>query len=96
MQPRWSSDGRELTYVSESQLVAASLRTTPSFEVTARRPLFDRGSLVFDPFHTSYEVLPNGQGFMFMRPPSADAGATRPSLVLVERWFTDLDERLKR
>jgi tRNA A-37 threonylcarbamoyl transferase component Bud32/WD40 repeat protein len=95
-QPLWSRDGRELTYSSKDQFIAAAIRTTPSFEVTARQPLFNLGPLVIDPFHTSYETLPNGQGFMFMRPPSAGASAKQPSLVLVERWFTDLDARLKR
>ncbi|MFL5519989.1 MAG: hypothetical protein ACJ8B6_03565 [Gemmatimonadales bacterium] len=64
--------------------------------MTARQPLFNLGPLVLNPFHTSYETLPNDQGFMFMRPPSAGASAKQPSLVLVERWFTDIDARLKR
>jgi Tol biopolymer transport system component len=95
-QPLWSRDGRELTYVGGDRFVAAAIRTTPTFEVTARQPLFSLGPLVLNPFHTSYETLPDGQGFMFMRPPSAGASAKQPSLVLVERWFTDLDARLKR
>jgi len=95
-QPLWSRDGRELTYSSKDQFIAAAIRTTPSFQVRARQPLFNLGPLVLNPFHTSYETLPSGQGFMFMRPPSAGASAKQPSLVLVERWFTDIDARLKR
>jgi Tol biopolymer transport system component len=49
-EPRWSRDGQRLYYRDGQRFVAATLRFTPTPEVTARTPLFD------DEFHVWWDV----------------------------------------
>jgi serine/threonine-protein kinase len=94
-QPRWSPDGRELFYGDGTgRLVAAQIRAGPAFEVAELRPLFDASGFAIDLFHTSYEVLPGGRGFVFLRQRQSAQAATTPPIVLVENWFADLRARL--
>ncbi len=93
-QPRWSPDGRELFFIDgTSQLVAAEVRTTATFEVAGLRSLFDASGYMNPGFHQSYDVLPGGRGFLFMRFKLTSQAATSPSIVQVENWFTDLRAR---
>jgi hypothetical protein len=77
-------------------MVAAQIRAAPAFEVTELRPLFDASGYESDAFHSSYEVLPGGRGFVFLRQrQSAQAAATLP-VVQVENWFADVHARLRQ
>jgi eukaryotic-like serine/threonine-protein kinase len=96
-QPRWSSDNRELFYLDAAfRVVAAEVRTAPTFEVAELRPLFDASGFFRDGFHQSYEVLPGGRGFVFLRP--HQAGHTTPGVTLVEaeHWLDDVRARSGR
>ena len=96
MQPRWSRDGRELFYIdAKGHLIAAQVRPGPTFEVAELRPLFDASGFTIDNFHSSYEVLSGGRGFVFLRQRQS-AQAIAPPVVLVENWFADLRARIAR
>jgi hypothetical protein len=95
-QPRWSASGRELFYLDgRDRLVAAGIRTAPSFEVTGLTPLFDLGSLVIDRFHQSYDVLPGG-GFVFLRPHRPTQAAASDPLVVADHWLAEVRARASR
>ena len=74
-EPVWSRDGRELFYREDagmgSRLIAATIRTTPTFEVQRRTPLFDVSSYVVAEDHANYDVSPDGRGFVMVRSPQA-------------------------
>jgi serine/threonine-protein kinase len=94
---RWSPDGRELFYLDgTSRLVAAQIRVAAAFEITGLRPLFDASGYSNPGFHQSYDVLPGGRGFLFMRPHLTGQGATTPPIVEVENWFADLRARTRK
>jgi serine/threonine-protein kinase len=94
-QPRWSPDGRELFYLDgPGRLVAAQIRSAAAFDVTELKPLFDASGYAIDSFHSSYEVLPGGRGFVFLRQRQSTQTPTTTPLVLVENWFADLRARL--
>jgi len=96
--PRWAPDGRELYYtaVNEVQLVAATVRPGPPFEVTARTPLFRTAGYLDEPYHQAYDALPDGSGFILLRPVVDSAATGGSRLVRVENWLTDLEARTKR
>jgi serine/threonine-protein kinase len=96
--PRWAPDGRELYYtaVNEVQLVAATVRPGPPFEVTARTPLFSTAGYLDEPYHQAYDALPDGSGFILLRPVVDSAATGGSRLVRVENWLTDLEARTKR
>jgi len=70
-EPVWSRDGKELFYRSTSRvsphLVAASVRGGASFEIIARRTLFDVGDIVGSDVHANYDVSPDGSTFAMVR-----------------------------
>lgn len=70
-EPLWSRDGRELFYrgITGGQvaLMAATVRTAPDFAVTTRRTLFLATDLVGTQPHASYDVTPDGRGFVMVR-----------------------------
>jgi len=93
-EPRWSHDGRELFFLdATSHLVAAEVRTTAAFEVTGLRTLFDVSGYPSNGFHQSYDVLPDGRGFIFGRSRLGSQAVVTPPVVQVENWFTDLKSR---
>jgi Tol biopolymer transport system component len=96
-QARWSSDSRELFYLDRAlRMVAAEVRTAPTFEVAELRPLFDASGFSLDGFHQSYEVLPGGRGFVFLRPHQAGQRAIGVTLVQAEHWLDDVRARAGR
>jgi eukaryotic-like serine/threonine-protein kinase len=94
LEPRWSSNGRELFYLDAvPRLIAAQVRSGPTFEVTELRPLFDASAYTVDVFHQSYDVLPGGRGFVFLRPRQAGRAAAAVTVVEAENWFADVRAR---
>jgi len=88
-EPLWSADGRELFYASGTgrRLMVASVETSPSFRVTDRRLLFDRGGrFTARLFGGSYDVSPDGRRFLMY------GGGAVPDerLVLVLNWAAEL------
>jgi len=67
MEPRWAPDGKHIYYRANQMLVAASVATTPSFVVTSRDTLF-ADLYATDPFHTNYDIAPDGTHFVMLQP----------------------------
>jgi hypothetical protein len=89
-EPLWSRDGRRLFYRVGPRLVAASIATHPSLQVTGRTPLFD-GPFASDIFHPNYDVAPDGETFVMVRPVEANR-----EVVMVIDWREELRRRTGR
>ncbi|MBC7788427.1 MAG: protein kinase [Anaerolineae bacterium] len=63
----WGPDGREIFYRAATQLMVASVRTRPQFEVTSRRQLFEIGDIISTTTHTNYDISPDGRTFAMVR-----------------------------
>ena len=70
-EPVWSRDGRELFYRGTSQrgmdLVVASVRTSPTFDVISRRALFPVEDMGAAFPHANYDISPDGKTFALVR-----------------------------
>jgi Tol biopolymer transport system component len=88
-EPLWSRDGRRLFYRAGTGIVAATIATSPSLAVTERVPLFD-GPFTTDVYHPNYDVEPDGQTFVMVRPV-----ADSRQLVLVINWLQELRQRTR-
>jgi Tol biopolymer transport system component len=96
-EPRWSSDGRELFFLSAGgRLVAAEIATGPSFAVRELRSLFDVSGFSVEPFHQGYDVSSDGRSFIFAAPRQSATGLRTPQVVQVDNWFADVRLRLRQ
>ncbi|MGH7536163.1 MAG: protein kinase domain-containing protein [Gemmatimonadales bacterium] len=90
-QPVWANSGRELFYRNgRNDLVAAEVRTTPSFSVGQQRVLFPAAPYLTLGFYQSYNVSPDDRRFLMVREGTA---AQQSELILTENWFQELKAR---
>lgn len=83
--PVWSPKGLELFFRSGNKLMAAAIETTPEPRAGVPRALFD------GPFE-SFDIAPDNQHFVLVRPAYPDL-PHRP-LVVVLGWLNDLERRV--
>ena len=84
--PVWSPDGRELFFQSGNKLMAAAIETTPELRAGAPKAFFE------GPFESCFDIAPDGQRFVLVRPAYPDL-PPRP-LVVVLGWLNDLERRM--
>jgi len=104
--PRWRRDGRELFYMSQAsggKMMSVDVTSTGlTFEAGSPKELFD--SPYVNLVHTgtapgasqyhAFVVSPDGQRFLIPHPPSIDVAALAMPIVVVENWFTELQQRV--
>jgi serine/threonine-protein kinase len=92
-EPVWNPSGRELFYRSGDKMMAADIATQPSFAAGKPRMLF-AGQYVPTPVtYPNYDVSPDGQRFLMLKPAEqAQAAPTQINVVL--NWFEELKRRV--
>jgi hypothetical protein len=89
----WNPNGRELFYRSGSKMVAVEIAAQPSFSVGTPKVLFE-GPYQPAPFTTpNYDVSPDGQRFLMIKP-SAAGEAAPTQIVVVQNWFEELKQKV--
>jgi Tol biopolymer transport system component len=86
-QPLWSRDGTELFYRSGDKMMAAAIRTGPTFEVSSIEELFERRFLTRINYR-SYDVTSKGK-FLMIQEPQEPA---RLGISVVLNWFEELKQ----
>jgi Tol biopolymer transport system component len=81
--PRWSSDGKELFYITGDAVVAVAFRPDGSFG--APHKLFDRSSYYLK---WGYDVSPDGKRFLMIR---RDEGSVPRQLNVILNWSDEGD-----
>jgi Tol biopolymer transport system component/tRNA A-37 threonylcarbamoyl transferase component Bud32 len=88
-EPVWNPNGRELFYRSGSKMMAVDILTQPSFVAGRPRMLFEGPYLPTPLTNPNYDVSPDGQRFLMLKPSeSAEAAPTQINVVL--NWFEEL------
>jgi len=83
--PRWGSNGRELFFLSNNNLMSVGITTYPTFSAGKPRKLFEAD-------FRAYAVKPDGQEFIIIRERQKEAAATQINLVV--NWFEELKRRV--
>ena len=87
--PVWAPDGRRIFFINDSQLIEASVVTSPTFSVTSQRTLFEgRYQTGFN--HAGYDVGTDGKSFLMLRPVDGNSG---DQIVVIHNWATELHAR---
>jgi serine/threonine-protein kinase len=93
-EPQWSHSGRELFYRDRSgNLVAARIRSAPTFSIGESTSLFPAADFASDEFGSVYAVAPDDQRFLMIR---ANAANRSDDLIVVENWFEEIKAKARR
>jgi Tol biopolymer transport system component/tRNA A-37 threonylcarbamoyl transferase component Bud32 len=92
-EPAWNPNGRELFYRSGDKMMAVEIATQPGFAAGKPRVLFEGQYALSPGTFLNYDVSPDGQRFLMLKPSeSADAAPTQINVVL--NWFEELKRRV--
>jgi eukaryotic-like serine/threonine-protein kinase len=93
-EPAWNRNGRELFYRSGNKMMALDISTQPSFSAGKPRMLFEGQYFTSDwpLIGTAYDVSPDGQRFLMVKPTEQASGATQINVVL--NWFEELKQKV--
>jgi len=90
-EPRWGPAGKELFYRNGNQLIAAEISVNPNPQVGNRKPILTIDRDLFlgggDRHFRSYDVMPDGQTFVFFKWPQLNPAT---QLVVILNWFEEL------
>jgi hypothetical protein len=91
--PRWAHSGRELFFVSGTDIMVAPVTTSGGFAVGTPRRLFTGfGTQYLQGFIPYYDLSLDDSHFLMMGIPGGDS--TRSQLVTVENWLDDARAKL--
>jgi serine/threonine-protein kinase len=92
-EPLWSKDGRELFYRNGAgDMVAAEVLPSGAPPIGEQRILFSASEYLTDVFYQRYDVTPDGQRFVMIRPGGEGIGELQ--FVVVENFFEELKEKV--
>jgi eukaryotic-like serine/threonine-protein kinase len=92
-EPAWNPNGRELFYRSGNKMMAADVATQPSFAAGKPRVLFEGQYMPSQGTSPNYDVSPDGQRFLMLKPvEQAQAAPTQINVVL--NWFEELKQKV--
>jgi eukaryotic-like serine/threonine-protein kinase len=92
-EPVWNPNGRELFYRSGDRMMAVDIATQPGFVAGTPRMLFEGRYEVAPAPIVNYDVSPDGQRFLMVKPgEQAQAAPTQINVVL--NWFEELKRRV--
>ena len=97
--PVWSPDGRELFYLSQTDLMVAQVETEPTFSSRTPEPLFSllQGMAGSPATGRRFDLAPDGDRFIVLKPGTAEQTSDDEpfnGLVLVLNWFEELKARV--
>ena len=89
----WNPNGRELFYRNGDKMMAVDIATQPGFSAGTPRMLFEGH---YEPTAVpiaNYDVSPDGQRFLMLKPTEqAEAAPTQINVVL--NWFEELKQKV--
>jgi Tol biopolymer transport system component/predicted Ser/Thr protein kinase len=92
-EPAWNPNGRELFYRSGDKMMAVDIATQPSFTVGRPRMLFEGNYQLTPGAFSNYDVSPDGQRFLMLKPAEqTQAAPTQINVVL--NWFEELKQKV--
>jgi Tol biopolymer transport system component len=86
-EPVWARNGRELFFRNGDQMMVADVGSGSAFSASRPRPLFAKAVARGDGY-ANYDVSPDGQRFIVVNTPEAEAGATEISVIV--NWFDEV------
>lgn len=89
-EPLWSRNGKELFYRNGDKMIAVDITTNPNFSAGTSKLLF-QGQYASTNNRSSYDVAPDGQRFLMVKPAEQDSSVMQISVVL--NWSEELKRK---
>jgi len=89
-EPVWNPKGKELFYRSGDKMMAVDVATQSSFSIGKPRMLFQGPYVPTTGMLPMYDVSPDGQRFLMVRPAEQAASSSLAQIVVVQDWFEEL------
>jgi len=93
-EPVWNPNGKELFYRSGDKMMAVEISTKPSFSAGKPKMLFERPyepTAITFPY---YDVSPDGQRFLMIKPSEQTSSSSLNQIVVVQNWFEELKQKV--
>ena len=92
-EPVWNRNGRELFYRSGNKMMGVEIATQPSFTAGKPKVLFEGPYLPTPLTYPNYDVSPDGQRFLMLKPvEQAQTALTQINVVM--NWFEELKQKV--
>jgi Tol biopolymer transport system component len=91
-EPVWNPNGRELFYRTGDKMMAVEITTQPRFSVGKPRMLFEGHYQPTPVTYPAYDVSPDGQRFLMLKPVEQAQTPTQINVVL--NWFEELKQKV--
>ncbi len=91
-EPIWNRNGRELFYRNGNKMMSADIATRPSFAAGTPKMLFEGQYQLLELSTPNYDVSPDGQRFLMLKPAEQAESATQINVVL--NWFEELKQKV--
>jgi Tol biopolymer transport system component len=92
-EPVWNRNGRELFYRSGNKMMAVDIATQPGLAVGKPHMLFEGPYVPTPTTSPNYDVSPDGQRFLMLKP-IEQAGAAPTQINVVLNWFEELKQKV--
>jgi eukaryotic-like serine/threonine-protein kinase len=92
-EPVWNPSGRELFYRSGDKMMVVDVAAQPSFAAGKPKVLFERPYQPTPATLSNYDVSPDGQRFLMLKPVAAAEGAPT-QINVVQNWFEELKQKV--
>jgi Tol biopolymer transport system component len=92
-EPLWNRNGREMFYRNGNKMMAVEIATKPSFTAGTPKVLFEGKYEMPNNSTPDYDVSPDGQRFLMLKPVEQEQAApTQINVVL--NWFEELKQKV--
>jgi serine/threonine-protein kinase len=91
-EPVWNPKGRELFYRSGKKMMAAEYESQPTFSPGKPKELFEGPYLPTPRSFPDYDVAPDGQRFLMVKPADAEQPASQINVVV--NWVEELKQKV--
>jgi Tol biopolymer transport system component len=92
-EPVWNPNGLELFYRNGDKMMAVDIATQPSFAAGKDRMLFEGPYEPAPITNPNYDVSPDGQRFLMLKP-TEQAGAAPTQIIVVQNWLEELKQKV--
>ena len=91
-EPVWNPKGRELFYRVGNKMMAVDIITEPTFSAGKPRMLFEGPYVPTPRSFPDYDVSPDGQHFLMLKPRAESQGPSQ--INVVQNWFEELKQKV--